>query len=51
MTLDDVSDHNLYIKYHVDGTTEMRRFPLCPYREDADEKPQWYDAVTAVKRT
>jgi|HubBroStandDraft_5_1064220.scaffolds.fasta_scaffold21043_6 hypothetical protein len=47
--LDNVSDYNLYAKYHADGTVEMKRFPMCQYREPAEaDMPPWYRALRVV---
>jgi hypothetical protein len=51
LSLDDISQHNLYVKLHLDGSAEIRRFPLCPYREDADDQPPWYAGVTPITRS
>lgn len=47
LTLDDVAEHNLYAKYHADGTVEVKRFPRCRYR-DAEDVPPWYSALKVV---
>lgn len=47
LTPDDVSEHNLYAKYHADGNVEVKRFPRCRYR-DADDMPPWYPALKVV---
>lgn len=49
LSFDDVSDYNLYAKYHTDGTVEVKRFPICQYREPAEaEIPSWYTALRVV---
>jgi hypothetical protein len=46
--LDAIWYYNLYAKYHVDGSTEVKRFPRCPYREDLDEAGEWYEKLPVV---
>ena len=46
LTWDDVHEYNLYAKYHADGTVDLKRFPLCRYRND--EMPEWYSTLRQV---
>jgi hypothetical protein len=47
LTMDDIHMHNLYAKYHADGSVEVKRFPMCPYRDDGD-LPAWFTALKIV---
>jgi hypothetical protein len=48
LSVGDVHENNLYVKYHTDGSVELKRFPLCPYRGSEDDMPPWYASLAIV---
>lgn len=48
ITMDDVAQYNLYVKIQADGSTTIKRFPLCQYREDIPPLPPWYHSLLVV---
>jgi hypothetical protein len=48
ITMRDVAMYNLYVKIHANGSTTVKRFPLCQYREDIPPSPPWYDSLPVV---